>query len=218
MAQTLEGEIDVRREMLARFTLDILHAAPFAPTRVSWRLTHADARVRIFEGLLEARGVNAVRAGALVLAADESAPPEPQEALTPPVGASDRELNQRSGLSVRLVKRDRQAGHTRETAWLRVSANVAPGRPASRIATAVAAADIGAVSLSRYRDDWVFPNLDLAVHFVRPPQAGWLRVDTEPMMLGAGICVINHCISDSAGPCARAHQTLFFSPRRRASA
>ena len=60
MAQTLEAELDPGREQLARFTLDILHPAPFAPTRISWRATHADARLRLFEGVLEAEGLKAV--------------------------------------------------------------------------------------------------------------------------------------------------------------
>jgi Thioesterase-like superfamily len=218
MAQTLEAEIDPAREQLARFTLDILHPAPFAPTCISWRLAHADARVRLFEGALEARGVKAVRGSAVVVAAGKPASSERREGLTPPDEASDRDLNQRSGLSVRMVKGKPQAAHVKETVWVRVDANIAAGRPASHIATAIAAADTGAISLSKYRSDWEFPNLDVAVHFVRPPQEGWLRVDTEPMMLGAGICVINHRISDGAGPCARAHQTLFFSHRRRESA
>src|ERR1019366_3131992 len=104
MAQTLEAEIDLDREQLARFTLDILHPAPFAPTRISWRVTHADDRVRLLEGLLEARGLKAVRASALVLASSEAAPVANRSALiTPPEDSSERELNQRSGLSVRLI-------------------------------------------------------------------------------------------------------------------
>ncbi|HXQ47746.1 MAG TPA: acyl-CoA thioesterase domain-containing protein [Caulobacteraceae bacterium] len=221
MAHTLEAQFDPSREQVARFTLDILHPAPFAPTNVTWSTIRADSRIHLFEGKLEARGLKAVRASALVLAAGESAPrTDGGRDFAPPAESSERELNQQSGLNVRLMRSGSRgaATHSRATAWVRVEADVTPGEPASNIAAAIAAADMGAVALRRYRDCWDFPNLDVAVHFVRPPHQGWLRVDTEPLMLGAGVCVINHRIFDGEGPCARAHQTLFFNPRRRTSA
>src|SRR5262249_55445780 len=140
--------------------------------------------------------------------------------LAPAEDASEREMTRQSGLSVRLMKRpsDQAAEHRREIVWVEVRADIASGKPASALATAIASSDMGAVSLARYRDEWDFPNLDIAVHFHRSPLAGWLRVESEPMMLGAGVCVIDHLIFDGAGPCARAHQTLLFSRRRRGGA
>jgi hypothetical protein len=216
MAHTLERQSQLRREHIARFTLDILRPAPAAHTRIDWRALPAGRLARRLEGGLVAGGVVAARATALLVARGRPGPPAQmlQPAIAPPEEATDRVTSRESGLEVRLIKDAAAVVSGKRlvrTVWVRVRADVSLGDRASPIATAIAAADTGAFSLGEYREGWNFPNLDIAVHFSRAPRGEWVRVDAQTLMLGTGIGVIDHHLADGDGAFARAHQTIFFS-------
>jgi acyl-coenzyme A thioesterase PaaI-like protein len=219
MSHTLNEEVGAAHARLARLTLDILRPAPIGPTRVVWRALHDGRRVRLLQGELEADGVIAARANAL-LVAPSGPTPEAQSQLPPaisPEQATDETIVPRqTGLETRIVQRGRvdlSAARRPHRVWLRVEAEITPGAPASPVSTAMAAADCGGSSLGPLGAEWNSPNLDITAHFARAPRGIWVQTEAEPMMLGNGVAVINHRLSDRDGEFARAHQTLFFTRR-----
>jgi len=217
LSHTLELEMSPERERLANFILDIVRPVPSELTHVRWRETQGDAGSRLLTGTLEAEGVVGARVTARLVASDAISPlARPIHPMIPPPHATQRDVSQRSGLDVQLVRSPaprQPADPVRLTAWVKVKAGITAKSRASALSTAIAAADIGAVCLQPFRSEWNFPNLDVAVHFSRRPHAGWIRVDSEASMLGNGAGVMDHRLSDSDGPFARAHQILFFTRR-----
>jgi hypothetical protein len=223
MAHTLETRADTGGGRLARFTLDIMRPAPAQLTQVTWRVARAGRRVRLLEGILEAGGVEAVRASALFVSPTGPTPP-PQPLVSP--GAPPDEAPEppfvpiETGLEMRVLRRGRltQAGErVQQSVWVRLLAEAVPGGGTSTLAAAIAIADTGGASLREYTADWTSPNLDIAIHFSRTPRGEWVHAATAPMVLGNGVAVIDHRLSDVDGPFARAHQTIFYTPRRGAA-
>ena len=203
MAQTLEDQIETGRDRLARFTLDMLHPAPAEPTTIEWRVRRAGRRVRLLEGQSKAGEVVAAQAIVLVVTpSGRPPPPQPLMGSNPPLdddnpAAPPRRLE---GLDVR------EAGRA---IWVRMNAQVTPGAHRSLLATALAAAHAGTDRLGAL---WPlgYSRLDMAVHFSRGPRGEWVKAETTPMLLGDGIGVVDHALSDAEGPFARAHQTVLF--------
>lgn len=61
--------------------------------------------------------------------------------------------------------------------------------------------------------DWTYPSLDLSVGFVRPPEGGWILLESHclPHVGGRTVCVT--ALSDCLGPFAQATQTLMIDRR-----
>jgi hypothetical protein len=217
---TLEARPEAKAGKLARLTLDILRPAPAQLTRVTWRVARGGRRVWLLEAEIIAGGETAARASALFVApagpAPDAQPLRPPGAL--PQDAPERLIMPRGTglLAVRDATRA-EARSGRQSLWLKLTADIVPGSPASPIATAVAISDFGGSTLRDYSADWAYPNMDIAVHFSRTPRGEWVHAASAPMMLGHGVAVVDHHLSDLNGPFARAHQTLFLSRRQKAS-
>ncbi len=221
MSHALTAEPHYQAGHIARFTLDILRPAPAQRTTVNWRVARDGRRVQLLEGELESGGVVAARASALIVA---PTPPFPEARANrpppiPPQDAPERAVIPAStGLETRLVASRAEAADGRQSLWVRVSADIVEGFPATALSTALAAADFGASSMREYRKDWTSPNLDIAAHFSRTPRGEWVHSSFKPMALGSGVAVVDHVMSDLDGVFARAHQTLYFSRVKQAAA
>lgn len=218
MAHTLEASGETGGGSIARFTLDILSPAPMAPTKVIWRIVRPGRRVRLLEGLFDAGGVRA-QARVLVVAPDAphpEAPPLTPPKISPEAAPRTPIAPRETGLETRLVhprEKTSEGFRTRQAHWLRIAAEITPGVKASPLALAMTASDTGGASLGETAAGYGFPNLDVSVHFSRQPHGEWALCEVEPMMLGGGVCVADHVLSDERGVFARAHQTLFFTER-----
>lgn len=221
MSHALTAEPHYQAGHIARFTLDILRPAPAQRTVVRWRVARNGRRVQLLEGELESGGVVAARASALIVAPSGPAPdarPAPPPPSPPETAPEHAVIPAGTGLETRLVETRDAAASGRQSLWVRVVADIVEGSPATPVSAAIAAADFGASCMREYRKAWTSPNLDIAVHFARAPRGEWVHTACKPMALGAGIAIIDHHLSDRDGLFGRAHQTLYFSPVKRAAA
>jgi acyl-coenzyme A thioesterase PaaI-like protein len=211
ITHSLEQRPEAAQSRLARLTIDILRPAPFDFTEIAWRVVRGGRRVQVLEGEFVAGGVVSCRASALLVA--PTGPPPPPQAGEPPAIAPEEAtgglvLPPQTGLDARRVQ---DAADNVHSMWLRVEADVVPGARASPVATALALSDFGGATARRYSRAWTYPNLDIDVHFSRTPRGEWLHASSTTMMMGRGVGVVEHRLSDREGPVARAHQTLYFS-------
>lgn len=203
---------------IARFTLDIIGRAPMAPTTASWRVLREGRRQAVLEGRLSARGVDVARAVAVfVRQADEGAPatvfappsPLPEAALDEPLM-----MSMKTGLESRLLQRgvagsDQPLGRV----WVRPITPVVAGAAIHPIVAAAVAGDFGGgLSSGVDRAAWLSPNIDIAIHFVRPPRDEWVLVEAQSMLAGNGAGLVETRLSDRFGLFGRAHQVLAVSP------
>jgi acyl-CoA thioesterase len=79
--------------------------------------------------------------------------------------------------------------HRPTEAWVRVFADLTPGRPLSHSAAVAAAADygnaLGAPAMPGM--NLLFPNADLTVHLARVPEDAWVRMSPATMWYAHGI-------------------------------
>jgi len=221
MAHTLGARPEAADGRLARFTLDILRPAPAQLTHVAWRVVRGGRRVQLLEGELKAGGEIAARASALFVA-PTSPTPAGQVLRPPPLRPENAPpdwllMPRETGLHTLRAETRAESRSGRQSLWLRVEADIVPGSPASPVATAIAVSDFGGSTLREYGKGWTYPNMDIAVHFSRTPRGEWVHASSAPMMLGHGVAVVDHQLSDLDGPFARSHQTLFLSRRREAA-
>lgn len=203
---------------IARFTLDILGRAPMAPTTASWRVLREGRRQAVLEGRLSAGGVDVARAVAVfVRQADDGAPatvfappsPLPEAALDAPLM-----MSLKTGLESHILQRgvagsDQPLGRV----WVRPITPVVAGAEIHPIIAAVVAGDFGGgLSSGVDRTAWLSPNVDVAIHFVRPPREAWVLVESQTMLTGNGAGLVDTRLSDRFGVFGRAHQVLAVSP------
>jgi hypothetical protein len=137
--------------------------------------------------------------------------PSPED--TPAVSLARRDPK-RAGLETRILR-----GGLKEIGpgegWVRPAVEILPGVAASPLVAATMAADLGSgLSTIFPHGVWSFANIDIAIHFVRPPETDWIFVDAETISAGDGTGLVNSTLADRRGPFARAHQTLFVEPMR----
>lgn len=104
-------------------------------------------------------------------------------------------------------------GNGRATLWSRMERDVIEGVASTPFMHAMSLADFGSGAANVLTfDDWNFPNIDIVVLFLRPPEGDWLLIDAETEMAGNGLGVVSGVLADANGAFARSHQTLFVDP------
>ena len=214
LMHALEGLPAHRPMQLTRFTLDILRPAPMAPVEVHAAVTRDGSRIQNLVAEIRADGEPVARAlGVRVRIADT---PSAGPRISPDVSLAqspDRPLVRRdpnrSGVETRLIRGGLvQSGPG--AAWIRPSSELLLGLDASPMVAAAMASDLG-LGLSAVFDSrkWSFANVDLAIHFIRPPRTAWVHLAAETNALGNGLALVDSVLCDEEGEFARAHQTLF---------
>ena len=200
----LAHEIDLHepREgmQLARISFDILGMIPARPSRVEVRTTRP--------------GRTIARAHAWRLAAHDSEPvagveletiPGPDE-LDPWSGSDTWDGGYIEGLEFRVAP-DRRPGRT--VAWIRALNPLVDGETCSPTADLVRLADTAnGIAVRVSPREWMFPNVDLAVHLFREPVRGWVGFDTRVTMGPTGLGLTSTTLHDEQGPVGRAEQIL----------
>lgn len=199
---------------ITRFTLDILRPAPMAVVSVHASVVRDGTRIQNLRAELRS-GADPV-ARAIAVRVREAATPVAgarHAPLLPLAEAPNRPLvrrdPQRAGVETRLI----QGGLTKSgpgAAWIRPGRSLLPGVPASPLVAAAMASDLG-LGISAVFDSraWSFANVDLAIHFIRPPRGEWIHLAAETHASGNGLALVNSILCDEEGEVARAHQTLF---------
>lgn len=198
--------------MLARLTLDIARPTPMARITATCTVTREGAKMQNLEARLMADGQITARATALRVRLAES--PAAAEALDHPAPEDSpdrpfmRRYPTRGGLESRLLSGGpREPGPGR--AWMRAAVPLLPGVPATPLVASAMVADFGSALASFTPLDWSFANIDLALHYTRPPESDWIFVAAKTISAGDGTGLVETILADRRGSFGRAHQTLF---------
>lgn len=200
----------------ARLTIDILGAAPHAPTEGRTRVLREGKRLQLIEAELLVDGRAVARASALRVRLAET-PIFPETATYPAPGATP---------AAQFIN-ERAFGGTMETClvsgvlhqpgpkalWIRFGHEHIAGLPLSPLVRTASIADFGGgVGTMVNRGEWTSANLDITVHLVREPVGEWLLCDASTVSNGHGFARSDMVLADEHGPFARAHQILFIAP------
>jgi hypothetical protein len=218
MAHLIERTPTLAPMMLARLTVDIARPTPMNAFDARCTVVREGKRMQNIEVVFEAGGEICARATALRVRLAESPVsaealdyPPPEDTPAKPLARRDPK---RAGLETRIL-----GGGLKEIGpgrgWVRPAVEILPGVAASPLVAAAMAADLGSGLSSIFQHGaWSFANIDVAIHFVRPPESDWIFVDAKTISAGDGTGLVNSTLADRRGPFARAHQTLFVEPMR----
>lgn len=103
----------------------------------------------------------------------------------------------------------------RATAWITTDLDLVAGEEASEIARFVALIDVAnGIAVRESPDEWLFPNVDLTMHFFREPVGPWVGYDVSVTYGSDGLGVTSTVLHDTHGAVGTAQQLL--TVRRRA--
>jgi hypothetical protein len=206
---------------LARITFEILGVIPARPSRVEVRTTRPGRTIELVEASLSVDDRVAVRAQAWRLSTHDSSAvagveldgiPGP-DAHVPWPGSKTWRGGYIRGLEIR-VDRARRPGRT--SAWIRTPNALVDGETCSPTADLVRLVDTAnGIAVRVSPDDWMFPNVDLAIHLFREPVRGWVGFDTRVSMGTTGLGLTSTTLHDELGPVGRAEQVLTVRRLRR---
>lgn len=218
MTHLIEDTPSLTPMMLARLTVDIARATPLGAFEAECRIVREGKRMQNLEVVFWAGGEVCARASALRVRLAQSPVSVEQLDYPTPEAAPDIPLSGRKpgrpGMETRVLYGGlRTPGPGR--AWTRPSVEILPGVKASPLVAASMAADVGSALSNVFEHGvWSFANVDVSVHFVRPPTSDWILVDATTVSAGDGSALVNSVLADRDGPFARAHQGLFVEPMR----
>ncbi|MCW2961101.1 MAG: thioesterase [Thermoleophilia bacterium] len=116
-----------------------------------------------------------------------------------------------ASLDVRTVRPPTEG---RGTAWVSSPITLVDGEPSSALASYVGLVDTAnGIAIRRSPREWMFPNLDLAIHLHRQPEGAWVGLDTTVVFGPTGQGLTSTVLHDELGPVGRAEQTLTIRPQ-----
>lgn len=224
-ARLLEGHEPSENQRLASVSIDILRPVPASPITARTAMIRPGKRVALLETVLEANGQEVLRARGwriavppdyepADLADDYEEPPVPEPRpmkVSPWPGAID------GGYLAAIDWRYVAGGFDQRgpgAAWARPLIPLLPGEDMSPMCRALIIADSGN-GLSSELDpaEYLFVNVDLKVVLHRDPVGEWLLLDAATALGPAGSALAVSTVSDYAGLCGQATQTLVVSAR-----
>lgn len=203
----------------ARLTIDILTAAPHAPTEGRARIVREGRRIQTVEAELLVEGRAVARATALRVRIAETPVVGAFEAYPPPETVPPKEFMPPAAFGHSMETRPVHGGLRepgRGVLWVRFGHEHVLGTPLSPLLRAAILADFGAGLGGALAPEWSYANLDIALHMARMPEGEWLLMDAETFSAGQGVGHSDALLADRHGVFARTHQTLFIAPRNRA--
>ncbi len=200
---------------LARISFEILGVIPARESRVEVRTTRPGRTIELVEATLSVDDRVAVHAQAWRLATHDSAPVAGVELDGIPGPRRARAVGGRGHVARRLHPRPRVPGRPgsgdpgRTIAWIRTPNALVDGESCSPTADLVRLVDTAnGIAVRVSPDEWMFPNVDLAIHLFREPVRGWVGFDTRVSMGTTGLGLTSTTLHDELGPVGRAEQVL----------
>lgn len=203
--------------IITRLTIDILAAAPWTTVRGSTRIIRPGKRIQLAEAELLVEGVAVARATGLFVRVAETPAYGPASTYLSPEEVADRAFPDVPGFGGSIEVRQvfgamRTPGPA--AAWIRFGHEHVAGVPLSPLVRAATLGDFcSGLSSELPLEAWSYPNLDIVLHFARPPEGEWLLIDARSASAGNGSAQASAVLADRRGPFATAFQTLFISPR-----
>jgi len=237
----LEQHEPDERQRLGRVAIDILRPVPIGKLSVRTRTVRPGRRVALVEAIVEADGQEVLHARGWRI--ERPVTPVPQivdgalPAPLPPTGdgalplifkrepvgylasiewrflPSDlNDLSPGSGAPANAAQSPRTAQV--RAAWARPAIPLLPGEDMSPMARTLLVADSGSgVGAALPATEFLFINVDVTVALARDPVGDWLLLEAETSIGAEGTGLAMTRLSDEAGPCGRAWQTLLVAPR-----
>ncbi|MCW2955407.1 MAG: thioesterase [Thermoleophilia bacterium] len=111
------------------------------------------------------------------------------------------------------VRPVRPSAPGRGTAWISTDIDLVADEPCSDLARYVGLVDTAnGIAVRRSPSEWMFPNVDLAIHLHRQPRGAWVGLDTTVTFGATGQGLTSTVLHDEGGPVGRAEQTLTVRP------
>lgn len=209
---------------VARISFEILGPIPIATLHAETRLVRPGRSVEYLEGSLSHEGREVLRASAWRIrvapgAAEESdpaaPPPGPEHGAPPPDWARPGNAGIHTAVEWRFV-RGTFVERGPATGWLRLLVPVVAGEEPTGLQRLLVAADFGnGISATVDWGRYLFINVDLTVHIVRPPDGEWVCLDARSHVDSEGIGLAESELYDRRGRIGRSLQSLFVGPRPR---
>ncbi len=223
---------------VGRITYEILRPIPIAPLRVAAEVVRAGRSVELVEATLSDERDVVVRARAWRLrTADADVPAELGSAggplrdpshwllapgARPPGPESGGEVEffptgQAVGMHTAMDYRFVRGGYLEPgpaTVWMRMRQPLVAGEEPTPLQRVAVAADFGnGISATLDFERYVFINVDLTLHVMRPLEGEWVGVDSVTIPERHGVGLTDTALFDERGPVGRAAQTLLVAER-----
>ena len=203
---------------VARLTVDLFRAVPWAPLRVRTELVRAGGRLRALDAWLEHEGRVVSRASALLLRPGEEPPgrvPEIPAPPPPPPESVPLDPETFPLLEGSWERRSLPAASPAEpeTRWVRMLLPLLPGEPVSPLERTAAAADMTNPSANRSARGLFFINGDVTLYLHRPPEGEWLCMRVAARGSAEGIATAECALFDRRGPVGRSSVASLAMPR-----
>jgi acyl-Coa thioesterase superfamily protein/acyl-CoA thioesterase superfamily protein len=209
---------------IARVTFEILGPVPLAPLQTSARVVRPGRSVELLEGTLSGPDGPAMRASAWRLrtapveldpagAVAEEPPPGPEDAEERDFFPTGSDVGYHTAMDYRFVR-----GAFLElgpaTVWMRMRQPLVAGEEPTPLQRLLAVADTGnGVSAVLDYHRFLFINVELTVHVLRPPDGEWVCLDAVTHAGEHGVGLTRTALWDERGRVGAAAQSLLLRAR-----
>jgi acyl-Coa thioesterase superfamily protein/acyl-CoA thioesterase superfamily protein len=235
IAREMEGLPAEKPRQLCRVTYEILRPIPIAALRVEAEIVRPGRSVELVEAsLADDRGPVVRARGWRIRSTDVDVPGEigsagmgagsgsvlGREDLPGPAEGSDagffptgQDVGYHTAMDYRFVR-----GAFTEpgpaTAWMRMRQALVAGEEPSPFQRVACAGDTGnGISAPLDYRRFIFINVDLTIHVVRPPEGEWVCLESVTVPERTGVGLTDTALHDERGPIGRAAQTLLIAER-----
>ncbi len=203
---------------IARISYDILGVMPARPSTVEVRTVRPGRTIELVEGTMSVDDRPVVRARAWRLATGDTSSVADLE-LEPMPGPEEfpawTGMRLWPGGYIRSleVRADPERRPGRGRVWLRSPNRLVDGEEVSPTAAFLAYVDTAnGIAVRVPPAQWAFPNVDLTVHLLRQPVAGWVGLSTHVSFGDNGIGLTSSVLHDVHGPIGTVEQILTIRP------
>lgn len=200
----------------ARISLDIYGRIHFSEFTITTQCIRPGKTIELIESRFEAKGQVCIVARAWRMTTNDTKPVKGLEDSSIP---SFKDLPHWQGMSawtggyIESVKDHVRIGERRPgkgQMWLTNKLDMVDGQSTSSFVKLMGLVDTmnGVVVRQGDRFDYMFPNLDLQIHFYRMPSGQWLGLDVQQQYGANGIGLTSAVLHDAEGPFGHAEQLL----------
>ncbi|MFD3450585.1 thioesterase family protein [Streptomyces sp. NPDC058691] len=140
----------------------------------------------------------------------------PFERLAPPEAFTPWTMSEQwdCGYARSLHVRRRTSGRAgRARAWVSSPVDLVAHEPSGTLASFVARVDVvNGMAVQQPPTKWMYPNMDMTLHFHRRPEGSWTGLDTAVSFGPAGHGLTSAVLHDVSGPVGHAQQILTVRP------
>ncbi len=203
---------------VARLTVDLFRAVPWAPLSVRTEPVRAGRRLHALDAWLEHEGRVVSRASALLLRPGAEPPGRvPGVRAYPPPPPESVPLDPETFplLEGSWERRSLPAASPGEpeARWVRMLLPLLPGEPVSPLERTAAAADMTNPSANRSDLGLFFINGDVTLYLTRPPEGEWLCMRVAARGSAEGIATAECALFDRRGEVGRSAVASLAMPR-----